>query len=359
VLGRVPADRQLFTDFGEHPVGTGPYMLARWQHDSDVRFVRNPYFWRGLAKIPRIDIRVIFNEQAKADALESGTADLVSDLGYDQAVDLRRASARTHVLTFDSLYASVLEVNLHRPGLDDLAVRQAMMEGFDRRAVVDGFFGGQVVISDGIIPRALPRWYNPAIRQYAYDPARARALLDAAGWRPGPDGVRRKHGVRLAFEILVNQGSVPTLDQMLAFCSDMAAIGIAVVPRQVDFPSAIARTYTGNYDLILDGRGGVVDPDYSEILLSTNRPPAGANTTGYDDPIVDRALIDGVRELDYRKRRAIYDVMQARLAQTLPMLFLYGRFSAIAYGPRLHIDPKTTLQAPLLWYNVQDWQLTR
>jgi peptide/nickel transport system substrate-binding protein len=359
VLGRVPPDRQAFTSFGEHPIGTGPYMLARWQHDSDVLFVRNPHYWHGRAKIPRINVRVIFNDQAKADALENGSADLVSDLAYDQAVELRRNAPHVQLMIFPSLYGNVLEFNLRRPGLDDLAVRQAMLYAFDRRAVVDGFFGGQVDVSDGIIPRALTRWYDPAVRRYAYDPARARSLLDAAAWRLGPDGVRRKGNVRLSFEILVNQGSIPILDQVLAFSADMAAVGIEAVPRAIDFPSAVARTYTGDYDMIFDGRGGVVDPDYSDILLSTNRPPAGADTTFYDDPIVDRALIDGLRELDPVKRRAIYNRMQARLAETLPMLVLYGRFAALAYGPRLRLDPAATLQSPLVWYNVQDWQLVR
>jgi peptide/nickel transport system substrate-binding protein len=357
VLGRVRADRQPFTDFGEHPVGTGPYMLVRWQHDSDVLFARNPYYWRGLAKIRRLDFRVIFNEQAKADALESGSADLVSDLPYDQAAALRRDSPRTTIVTFPSLYANVIEINLHRAGLDDVTVRRALMYAFDRRAVVDGFFGGQVDISDGIIPRALPRWYNPDVRHYAYDPARARAMLDRAGWRPGPDGVRRRGAVRLSFSLLVNQGSLSILDQSLAFCSDAAAVGIEVVPRAIDFPSAVARTYTFDYDMIFDGRGGVVDPDYSDIFLSTNRPPAGADTTGYDDPIADRILTDGLRELDYPKRRAIYDRMQARLAETLPILALYGRFAALGHGPRLRLDLKTTLQSPLIWFGVQDWQL--
>jgi ABC-type transport system substrate-binding protein len=167
--------------------------------------------------------------------------------------------------------------------------------------------------------------------------------------------VRHRGATRLAFELLLNQGSVSITDQMLAFCQDLAAVGIKVDLRQLDFASTVQRAYAGNYDLLADARGGGLDPDQTPVLLSTQRPPAGANTTGYDDPVVDHDLLAGVRELDYAKRRALYDQMQMRLAETLPMLWQYGRYAGTAYAARLVLDPKVTLQSPLIWYNVQDW----
>jgi peptide/nickel transport system substrate-binding protein len=354
VLGSIPPDRQLFSSFGEHPVGTGPYRLRHWEHDSDVVFERNPYSWRA-AKIPRIEFRVIFNDQAEVDALESGSADLIDDLGFDQSKRLRKESPGIKQLTFSSVYVNVVEVNLKRPGLSDQRVRQAMMYAFDRAAIARGFFDNHVGLSSSIITPALTRWFDPRVPVYPYDPARARALLDAAGWVVGPDGVRHRGATRLAFELLLNQGSVSITDQMLAFCQDLAAVGIKVDLRQLDFASTVQRAYSGKYDLLADARGGGLDPDYTAVLLSTQRPPAGANTTGYDDPVVDHDLLAGVRELDYAKRRALYDQMQMRLAETLPMLWQYGRYAGTAYSARLALDPKTTLQSPLIWYNVQDW----
>src|SRR6202012_3955586 len=75
VLGKYSHDRLRFTDFGEHPVGTGPYMLERWLHDSETVFVRNPYAWR-QPHIKRIDVRTIFDEQAVLQAITNGSADL-------------------------------------------------------------------------------------------------------------------------------------------------------------------------------------------------------------------------------------------------------------------------------------------
>ena len=357
LLGKIPPNRQRYSPLDEHPVGTGPYLLERWQHDSQAVFVRNPRWWRGLAKIPRFDFRVIFNPQAQVEALEDGSADLIDDLPFDAYQQLVREAPQIKILSFPSLYIDTVEMNLRRPGLSDLAVRQAMMYGYNREAAVRGFFDGKTQVADNLIPPALARWYNPRVLKYPYEPARARALLEAAGWKPDPDGVRRKGGTKLSFELLVNQGSAFVIDEMLAYQADMRSLGIDVALRQLDFPSLVSRTFAGKYDMIADARGGVIDPDYYSVLHSSQRPPAGANTTGYADPVVDRDLTSGLRTLDDAGRRVYYDEMQARLARTLPMLWQYTRFAATAYSSRLKLDPKTSLQSPLLWYNVFDWKL--
>ena len=357
ILGAIRPDRQAFTDFGERPVGTGPYTLVRWQHDSDVLFARNQHYWGRAPHIPRLDIRIIFNDQAEIDALESGSADMISDLGFSQVKRLQREAPQIRWLTFAPLYVGVFVVNLRRPGLNDVHVRQALMYAFDRLALTRGFFDGQVSPVNTLVAPGLKRWFDPNVRRYRYDPARARRILDAAGWKVGPDGVRRKGSTRLVFEALVNQGSVLILDQLLALSADAAAVGIQINTRQIDFASAVARTFKGSYDLLFESFGGSIDPDSTAELSSTQQPPAGENVMGYDDPRVDRDLRDGIRELDYAKRRAIYNDMQRRLSEDLPMLWLYGRYAAMAYTPRVRIDPRVTLPTPYTWYNINRWKL--
>jgi peptide/nickel transport system substrate-binding protein len=260
-------------------------------------------------------------------------------------------------MQFPSVEVGVIEPNNRRPGLSDVAVRQAMMYAWDRQAVLDGFSSGQGQLATGIIPPALKLWYNPNVQRYPFDPARARAILDAAGWKPGPDGVRQKGGTRLEFDALVNQGSVIVLDELLAFSADQAAVGIKINVRQLDFPSIIEREYAGTYDLAFEDEGGSSDPDVTDNFGSAQIPPAGRNTTFTSDPVLDGYLARGLRELDPVRRRAIYDKMQARLAVTLPMLWEIVPNSGLAHSRRLRLDPATTLPFPFLWYNVQDWQL--
>lgn len=357
ILGSVPPDRQRFSSLGEHPVGTGPYLLQSWQHDSEAIFVRNPHFWRGPAKIARLDFRVIFNDQAQLEALENGSADLIDAIGSTRALQLQHDAPQIVLQTFPSLYINTVEINQRRPTLSDLAVRQAMMYGYDRAAVVHGFFGDRIQIADDVVAPALTRWYNPHVKRYPYDPVKARALLDGAGWKLGPDGVRQKGRLRLSLELLVNQGSAGIIDELLAFVADMRAVGIDIALRQLDFTSMSSRMYAGKFDLAADARGGTTDPDWTAVFASWETPPAGANTTFYKDPIVDRDLRAGIRLVDYAKRRPLYDQMQARLAETLPMLWWYTGYAATAHAKRLKLDPKVTLQSPLIWYNVADWIL--
>ena len=356
VLGKIPPDRQRFSSFGEHPVGTGPYMLQSWQHDSETIFVRSPYTFRP-PKIERIDFRTIFNDQSEMEALANGSADLIDDLSSTQYQQLQRIAPQVKFMTFESLYSDVIELNLDRPGLSDVAVRQAMMYGYDRAALVHGMFGDHVKVTSDLIVPALKHWYNPDAPQYPYDPAKARAILDAAGWKVGPDGIRTNGKTKLSFELSLNQGSALLTDEMLTFIADMRDIGIDVNLRLIDFASLVSRTYSGKYDMTANGRGGTVDPDYTTILASSQIPPNGANTTHYRDAIVDRDLKLGLQTLDDAKRRQYYDEMQMELGKTLPILVQRGRFAGLAYGPRLVLNPKTTLQSPLLYFNVNDWIL--
>jgi peptide/nickel transport system substrate-binding protein len=233
-----------------------------------------------------------------------------------------------------------------------------MMYGYDRKALVDGLYDGKVAVTNDLIVSALKHWYDPNVPQYPYDPAKARAILDAAGWKVGPDGIRSNGRTRLSFELMLNQGSSIITDEMLTFAEDMHDVGIDVRLRQLDFASLVSRSFKGNYDMTANGRGGAVDPDLTTILASSQIPPNGSNTTHYRDAIVDRDLKLGLTTLNDAKRREYYDQMQVELSKTLPILPQRGRFSALAYASRLVLNPKTTLQSPLLYFNVEDWALT-
>lgn len=357
ILGKIPHDRLRTSDFGEHPIGSGPYELKRWLHDSETVFVRNPYAWR-RPKIGRIDVRTIFDDSATTDAMADGSADLYDDIGSSTFRTLKRVAPHVGLMTFDSVYEDVTSANLRRPGLADVNVRRAMMYGQDRVALIDGIFSGQVPLSDGLIPKALTHWYTSDVQTYPYDPQRARAILAAAGWRPGPDGVRRRGSMRLSFELLVNQGSPIITAMELAFVADMKAIGIDIRLRQLDFPSILERELSGKFDLVAEGLGGSVDPDLTSNLATASIPPNGANYGGFSDPLIDRELKAGIVELDDAKRQKIYRALQREIALQVPIFWQFGRFAGLAHSTRLNLDPKTTLQSPLLYYNVEDWTVT-
>ena len=169
VLGKVPHERLRTSDFGEHPVGSGPFKLARWQHDVDATFVPNPYAWR-KPHMSRFDVRTIFNDQSEIEAIANGSADLIDDMSSTQYRQLQRIAPDVVIMTFGSIYLDVTQPNLRRPGLDDVIVRRAMMYGQDNAAVIHGMMFDQVDVLDGLVPKALKHWYNPNVTKYRYDP---------------------------------------------------------------------------------------------------------------------------------------------------------------------------------------------
>lgn len=359
VLGKIPHRQLRLSHFGEDPVGTGPFVLERWRHDEQISFVRNPHWWHGSVSVPRIAVRIELNDDARLDAMEDGSADVLDGLGTSSYAILRKQAGSLRLLHLPDLYSFFIFTNLKRPGLDDNRVRQAMMYGWDRAAVVHGLAQGDAIVSTGLVPVALRLWYDPNVRRYDYDPARARALLDSSGWAPGPDGVRRRDGHRLAFELLLQGADAATQDLAAEFQSDMRNIGVAITVKSLDFSTYLTETQEMRYDLALGGWGGVADPDQFTLLESHQVPPQGNNIMAYSNRTVDRDVTLGLRTLDYTKRKALYDSMQRSTAEDLPVLFYINAFYRAAINPRVHFSVSEVLPDQYVFRDIFAWRLDR
>ncbi|MGH7708772.1 MAG: ABC transporter substrate-binding protein, partial [Vulcanimicrobiaceae bacterium] len=291
VLGKIAPGQLRNSSFGQHPIGTGPYMLKHWEHDNQVIFVRNPHWWHGPAKISRIDIRIILDDQARVEAMENGSADLYDTMSPADYREIQQQDPGLKLLHIPDLFTYFMSTNLAAPGLSDLAVRKAMMYGWDRPTITDGLLHGDAQVSYGIVPPALKYWYDPHVGHYVYDASKARALLDASGWIVGGDGTRSKAGVPLAFELILPSGQLQYAEACAEFQADMHAIGITVAIKQLDYATFIQRMNDRKFELAFTGWGGTTDPDQFTFLDSTQLEPVGNNYTGYKNPIVDRDLV--------------------------------------------------------------------
>ena len=358
LLGRLRPQEQRGSSFRTHPIGTGPYMLERWQHDSEAFFVRNPHWWRGEAKIPRIAFRILLSNLARVNAIEDGSADLLDDLSPNDYQQVRYDRPHLRFLRLPDLYTIFVQANLRDEGLKDLEVRRAMMLGWDRDSVVNGLLHGDAQIVNSIEPRALTQWYDPNVTSYPYDPERAKRTLDQAGWRLGLNGVRRNgKGVPLSFEMIIVSGSVNGAQEAAEFQADMREIGIDISIKQLDAATWIERSNSAEYQLIFGGWGGSSDPDEFTFLDSSQRVPVGNNSMGYANQEVDKYLRLGLTTIDPLKRRIAYNHMQEITAATLPVLWGYDRMYHVIYVPRLNLLPERALPDGSLWYVVYDWTL--
>ncbi|TAM60539.1 peptide ABC transporter substrate-binding protein [bacterium] len=357
ILGQVPPAQLRTSSFGEHPVGTGAYVLRSWRHDDEILFARNPHWWHGLPGIPKIDVRIVLNDAAEREAMEGGEADFYDGIGSATYELMRRQDPHLHYLHVPDLYAIFMLTDDTLPGLRDVRVRQAMIYGWDRDALVNRLMHGDAQVATGIVPHGLPTWHDPNVQHYPYDPARARALLDAAGWRVGPGGVRARGGTRLAFTLLLPNGGAATSDLAADFQADMRSIGIAIGVKMLDYATFVQDLDGRRFQIAFTGWGGTPDPDQFTFLDSSQWSPTGNNTTHYASAAVDVTLRQGLRELDPIKRTAIYNRMQQLTALDPPVIWGYDLYYRAALSPRVNVNGAALLPGLYIWNDIWRWRL--
>ena len=342
------------SDFGQHPVGTGPYVLASWSHDQEARFTANPHWWGGTPGVRAIDVRVVLDEQGRVDAMLDGSADINDGMNADDALRLRRDPGIAQINVPD-LYTRFMQLNLRKPGLDDVAVRRAMMYAWDREGLAHGLRHDAGTVASSVEPTALRVWHDAHVAPYPFDLRRARELLDSAGWTPQADGIRAKGPTRLAYTLTLPNSTLGK-DVAAQFQADMLAAGIAIDVRMLDYATFISETNASHFDLAYTGWGGSPDPDMLTLLDSKQMPPTGNNYGFYKNPAVDRDVEQGLLVVDPARRRAYYDDMQVRTAQDVPVLFATNENYLVAYRRRVHINGPV-MPGLYLYTNVTTWRL--
>ena len=198
------------TGFAQAPVGTGPFKFESWEKGAQVVLVRNDdYAWapefydnEGPSKVAKIVHRFINNSGTRVAALEAGEVS-VTDL--TPPLDMRRLGDSAGFKTVVGVASGVpfsLMLNTSRGVLQDIKVRQALFYALDRPRLADNLFFGLAKPAFGPISSATPAYWSGVEDYYAYDPEKAAALLEEAGWTMGADGIREKDGEKLSIHYI-------------------------------------------------------------------------------------------------------------------------------------------------------------
>jgi peptide/nickel transport system substrate-binding protein len=222
-----------------------------------------------------------------------------------------------------------LAFNLRDPILSHVAVRQAIAYAIDRKIIIQTLLGGHARPAYSLLPPGHWAWTGD-VPHYDYDPARANALLDAAGFRRGPDGVRFH---------LTMKTSTDEETRVLAvvFQQQLAAVGIALDLRSYEFATFYSDVVRGAFQMYsLRWVGGNEDPSIFNYVFTTSRfPPNGANRGRYSNPRLDALLEDASETADMARRRADYVQAQQILARELPAINLWYRDAVVVHSRRL------------------------
>ena len=313
------------------PTGSGPFRLVRFTPDERVVLARNPTYPFGAPHLPGIVFEVVPDAVTRLLQLRRGALDLVQNGIEPDALAWLQAQPNIAVTTRPSTSFQYLGINLRDPPLADVRVRQAIAQAIDRDAIVETILKGLATPATGLL--APTHWaYNPHVPTYAYNPKRAKELLDAAGY-PDPDGDGPAPRFRLSYKTTVVELRRRIAEVLQA---QLAEVGIALDVRSYEGATLYTDIRRGNFQLYSLAWVGVEDPDiYYLSCHSSQTPPEGNNRGGFHDATVDQLTEAARRTLDVEERRRLYAEVQQRVAELLPVIPLWWPANVAVTSRRL------------------------
>lgn len=340
--------------YNERPLSSGPYVLTQWTHGGSLTFAPNPRYFRGAPHLRQVVWKVIPDVNSLLNALITHDVDVYPTVQSDE---LPRAQGIPGTVIVSRLVANWrhLGINCSRPQLTDVRVRRAIAEAVDWARIERSVYHDvdKLAVSD-IFPQL---WAAPSLPPYRYDPAGARALLSAAGWRMGTDGVLHKGALAMHLSVVATSGHQQNSQSQLLMQSMLRAVGIDVAVRNYAGSYLFAQNgplYTGRYDLewSIDTNGP--DPENSGNWNGAFIPPHGANTSWLNDPIVNATSLAAATTYDQRKRKALYQREEARIREIVPAVF----FSWETDNTAMNSDVKNYVPGAFLGDAWNAWQWT-
>jgi len=308
-------------DLRDHPIGTGPYRFVRYDVDDRLELAANQDYWAGAPKNSGLILKVVPDDVMRGLELQKGTMDIViNDLAPD-IVHQMRGNPALQIVEGPGVDYQYIGLNLEDVRLKDVRVRQALAYAIDRDAIVEYLRRGLAVAANGMLS---PLSWAAArdVPSYPHDPARAKALLDEAGY-PDPDG--DGPGSRLALTLKVSNSEFNRL-QSSVIQQNLREVGVELDVRTYEFATLYADVLAGNFQLytLQWTAGALADPDIlRRVFHSKQAPPAGFNRGRYSNPEVD-ALLDHADNLeDSAQRLELYAQVQRILARDVPYVSLW------------------------------------
>jgi peptide/nickel transport system substrate-binding protein len=303
-------------DYQLHQVGTGPFMLVEYVPGDHLLLRRNPDYDRPsalhehrTAQVGEVEFRFFTDPATRSPALETGEADVMGEIPPQDAVRLETNDDFRVEAVAPPGVSLMLFMNTTRPPMDDIRVRQALLYGTDRSAIVSTVFHDTSPVAYGPLA-AGTLGYDAAVKgYYPHDPARAAALLEEAGWTDSDgDGYRDREDEPLVLDLyLMGWGYMPEVGQLLV--AHWADLGIEVNSQVVSYPEALETGGEGRHHLIPFNLSGS-DPD---ILSEFFHSQATFNWAKINDPEMDAWLEEAARVSDRERRFVLYSSVQRRV----------------------------------------------
>ena len=300
------------SNFGEHPVGTGPWKFVEWKHDDYLKFARNDAYFDGAPKADSLMARIIAEPSTAVAEFETGNVDVLyvpeGDTRNWEQTDEKKAMLESA----PALRVFYISINTTRGPLADPRVRQALNYATDVKPILESIVSGRGNLAAGVIPPSLPGG-DSTRKGYAHDVAKAKQLLAAAGYANG-------------FDVELWSSQTPPFPRIAqAVQANLKDAGVRVKLVQRDASSMREAARAGQTDMAL--KDWFADyPDAENFLyplLHSANKGVGGNVSFYSNPKFDKLVSDARREQDETKRTAMYKQADEMAFNDAPMIYLF------------------------------------
>ncbi|WP_333761419.1 ABC transporter substrate-binding protein [Streptomyces sp. IBSBF 2390] len=334
-------------------IGSGPFVLKQYVQNQSITLAkRTGYAWgsslwskKGEAYLDKLVFKVVPEAGVRAGSLQSGQVDAVSSVGKANEAALKGGQVTLRRRANPGVVFG-LGLNNSRPLFKDAKVRQAILYAIDRQQIADTVFPTGTQPATSVLAHTTPD-YTDLASGLTFDAAKAKSLLDGAGWRTGSDGIRAKDGKKLSLTIkwfpnaATNQPALELVQQQLK------AVGVEVVLKQLQITQFAPTLQSGDYDAVW-GNVTRADPDILRSSFSTKL----ANFYRLPASSLDSALSEQAATVEAAKRRQLVTQAQRLIVQNaryVPVVELQTQLGVAKKVHDLNFDASSRIQLHDTW----------
>ncbi len=337
--------------FRDHLVTSGPFLLASWKPQQEIVLAKNPrYFQPGRPRLDRAVLRIVPEAPSQVAQLLAGQVDFATN---PQPTDAPRIEADKNLELLAIPFRNFVFAawNNQREPFRDPEIRRALTLAIDRRKIVDTLWGQYANVA--VSPILSFMWaHDKSIQGLPFNPTEAKKILAAKGFRDTDgDGVVERNGKPFRFELTTNSGNQQRVDATVIIQAQLAAVGIAAVPRIVEFNALSAKLDEGDYDGVILGLGMDTSLDLTTLLHSRSIGN-GNNLARYSNPEVDRLIDEAAGEPSVDAMVPRVRQIERILEHDQPATFLWESKRLMGLNRRIR-DAKPS-PIFMLW-NLRDW----
>jgi len=345
--------------FARAPVGSGRFRFVRWTSGTSVILAADTGNYRGRPATDRIVWLVSQDYNGASLRFLSGQADFL-DVVKPELIAKAIAAGRTVSTDTPGLNYGYVAFNLRdgastrqNPVFSDRAVRRALVMSVDRASLVKNVFDTLGLVAHGPVTRAIPT--SDTSIGLPYDVTAAAALLDSAGWKLSPTGIRMRNGKPLRFALMVPTSSAVRMKFAVLLQDQWKKIGADVRLDPIELSSFGSRMEAHKFEALLNA--WQIDPDPASVRdewMSAAHNKAGFNFESYASPVVDAVLDSAVASTSKVESVKLYRKAYRAITDDAPALWLYEARNVFGISPR--IEP-TGMRSDAWWARLADWKV--